>query len=190
MPARIKYSKEMLEEAARCSVSVAGVLRHLGVRPCGGFHTYISGRLKHFEIDTSHFTGQGTNRGPNHKGGPRRKTWREILVLRTSGRRQKAHLLRRALIEHGRPYKCVDCGCEGHWQRKPIVLQVDHLNGDFLDDRSENLAFRCPNCHSQTKGWCNSQGLTDITTDARQHQAKRRRNGGKADSPDLGSGAR
>ncbi|AGL14805.1 helix-turn-helix domain-containing protein [Actinoplanes sp. N902-109] len=36
------------------------------------------------------------------------------------------------------------------WNGKPITLQIDHINGRFLDCRAENLRFLCPNCHSQT----------------------------------------
>jgi len=65
-------------------------------------------------------------------------------------RRPKAHLLRRVLRETGVPYACEACGIEAEWNGKPIVLHVDHISGDWLDNRKENPRFLCPNCHSQT----------------------------------------
>lgn len=52
----MKYTRERLDEAARHSTSIAGVLRYLGITPSGGMHTYLRRRLQHFGIDTSHFT--------------------------------------------------------------------------------------------------------------------------------------
>jgi hypothetical protein len=31
-----------------------------------------------------------------------------------------------------------------------MILVIDHINGDFHDNRAENLRFMCPNCHAQT----------------------------------------
>ncbi len=48
------------------------------------------------------------------------------------------------------PYICVECGNDGNHNGKPLVLQLDHMNGKAEDNRIENLRFLCPNCHSQT----------------------------------------
>lgn len=58
--------------------------------------------------------------------------------------------------------KCVGCEGSNVWNSKPIVLQLDHINGDHFDNRLKNLRVLCPNCHSQTDTFGNKnekQGL-------------------------------
>lgn len=54
------------------------------------------------------------------------------------------------MLESGILYTCAFCGNDGSWQGVPLTLEVDHLDGDFLNNRLENLRFLCPNCHRQT----------------------------------------
>ncbi len=48
--------------------------------------------------------------------------------------------------------KCNECGL-GEWRGKPLVLEIDHVDGDRLNSTIENLVAICPNCHSITKTW-------------------------------------
>lgn len=49
---------------------------------------------------------------------------------------------------HG--YKCTSCGISKYNGEK-ITLQLEHIDGDHLNNRKENVCLLCPNCHSQTK---------------------------------------
>src|SRR5215471_8950222 len=92
-----KYTRELLTEAAANSISIAGVLRYLGIPFSGGTHAHISRRLKQLGIDTSHFLGQAHSR---KQPSAWRLTAEQVLIVRAPGSpRPKGHVLRRALRE-------------------------------------------------------------------------------------------
>jgi hypothetical protein len=151
MSIKYKYTPEMLAEAAAVSLSIADVLRYLGVKWTGGSHAHISRRLKHFAIDTTHFRRVAPNKG---QPSPQRRRPEQVLVMLPEGSpRPGPRQLRRSLITIGVPHCCEGCKIEGVWQGRPLTLHVDHISGDWLDNRKENLRFLCPNCHSQTENF-------------------------------------
>ncbi len=170
-----KYTKDRIEEAVKKSVSLAETIRNLGIKWSGGQQQNLKRWIKIYELDTSHFFGQAANRGEKHVGGAKKKHWSQRLVLRPdNNRRESAYKLRRALIESGREYKCEGCGNEGEWQGKPLMLQVDHNDGNWNNNTKENLKFMCPNCHTQTEGWSGSKGGSDITSTAKRDRERRK----------------
>jgi len=140
-----KYTREILQQAVNESTSVAQVIRKLGLKEAGGNYSHIRKRLTQLGIDTSHFV-KYTNFLVH---GINKKDWSSILVYNKNGRREKAHRLRRAMKESGILYQCVKCGLKEEWNDEKLVLEVNHKDGNWLDNRKENLEFLCPNCHSQ-----------------------------------------
>ncbi|KQV11727.1 MULTISPECIES: HNH endonuclease signature motif containing protein [unclassified Kitasatospora] len=146
------YTRELLEEAVAACHSVAGVVRHLHQRQAGGTQAHIGRRIKAFGIDTSHFTGQAHNRGQRSA---RRLRPDQVLVQRPAdAKRLPGSRIRKALLELGHPDACQDCGTGPVWQGRPLTLEVDHINGDWSDNRPDNIRLLCPNCHATTDTYC------------------------------------
>lgn len=148
MPRQRAYTDAQLREAVEQSQSYANVARLLGKRPDGNVNTQLKRVIARLGFDTTHFTGKGWNRGQVSN---KRKTASEVLILLTDQhRRTHATQLRNALIERGIAHECAECGQGPTWNNKPLTLAVDHINGDWWDNRQENVRFLCPNCHTQT----------------------------------------
>ena len=60
--------------------------------------------------------------------------------------------LKKYLIET-RGEQCQECGQAGSWNNKPLVLQLDHIDGDSDNNLPINIRLLCPNCHSQTENF-------------------------------------
>ncbi|WP_333771753.1 HNH endonuclease signature motif containing protein [Streptomyces sp. IBSBF 2435] len=141
--------REACEAAVAGATSLAGALRHLRIADSGAARARLRRSLTAHEISTAHFTGQAHGRG---RASPYRLSADRILRRREPGaNRAKTALLRRALDELGVPHLCSGCGVGDLWQGRRLVLEIDHTNGDPLDNRRENLRYLCPSCHSQTQ---------------------------------------
>lgn len=46
--------------------------------------------------------------------------------------------------------KCSICGQLPVWNGKPLVLELDHIDGDHTNNELSNLRIVCGHCHSQT----------------------------------------
>ena len=56
--------------------------------------------------------------------------------------------------------RCNNCQID-QWNSKPIVLEVNHIDGKAFNNTIENLEFLCPNCHSQTDTFRNKNKESD-----------------------------
>lgn len=48
--------------------------------------------------------------------------------------------------------KCLICKIDS-WNSIPVILEIDHIDGDRTNNTKNNLRLLCPNCHSQTSTW-------------------------------------
>lgn len=146
-------------DAASKSFSIAGMCRALGLGAFGANYRRVHKAIKEYNIDTSHFTGQGWNVAyaldPNES---HRKELSEILVKNSTYDNTNSLKLR-LLYENLKERKCERCK-RTEWEGQPIPLQLHHVNGDRSDNRLENLQLLCPNCHALTDNYCGKNKQT------------------------------
>lgn len=138
-----KFSNDDLLELINNSKSFSDIVRYVGYNSVttGSFQT-VKNELKRrgIPIPVYNYFGKYANFG-------RKRKIEELLVENSSVSRGylKKQLIKDNLLE----YKC-NCGNDGMWNGKKLILQLEHKNGINNDNRLVNLCFICPNCHSQT----------------------------------------
>lgn len=140
---RVRHTEGRLRDLVARSTSVAEVVRRLGINPVGGNHTHISRRIAALGIDISHFVCTPPRRPKGSRGKP-------LALGDPRDGRIPGERLRRELVRAGVIDACAECGNAGVWQGQRLRLEVDHVNGDWWDNRPANLRILCPNCHAAT----------------------------------------
>ncbi|MFF7737255.1 HNH endonuclease [Streptomyces sp. NPDC007984] len=146
----VRWTRAVLEQAVAASTNMCEVLRHLGLEVVGGHHTHISRRVKAYGIDTSHF------KVPTRRGKPwRPRTPEAFLVEQPADRARRipSDRLKWAMTSSGVAERCAMCGTEAVWRGLRLPLEVDHIDGNWRNNRIENLRLICPNCHSTTDSY-------------------------------------
>ncbi|MDP2586869.1 MAG: HNH endonuclease signature motif containing protein [Candidatus Komeilibacteria bacterium] len=139
------WTTEQLIKVAAKSTSVRQVIKALGLKPAGGNYSQIKKFLKLYKVKVSHFTGQAWNKGMRGIGIHRIALDK---ILTENSNFQSFKLKSRLYNAKLKNPECELCG----WNKKSadgrIPLELDHINGNRLDNRLINLRILCPNCHS------------------------------------------
>ena len=123
---KVRYSEDDIRVAVNNSKSIASVLRQLGLRPVGGNYKTIHHLIEKYELDTSHFTGQGWNVGLKFK--PKAGLKDSDIFKKDSDYRCSWRLRERYKKITGIQY-CENCNLSD-WQGQSIPLEIHHLNGN------------------------------------------------------------
>lgn len=127
------YTDKELINAVESSISIAGVIRALGLVCAGGNYQTVKLAIARLQLDCTHFKGSEWNKG----------SFTKPLSLKRSTTSIKKHLI------HLRGHCCENCNLT-EWLNDPIPLELEHINGNSLDHSEKNLLLLCPNCHAKT----------------------------------------
>ena len=140
----MKYTKEEFIKAVETSTSIRQTIMKLGNIPAGGNYASFHNFVQKHSIDTSHFLGQGSNKGKYF--GPKRPIEDYLSNKHTI----QSHKLKNRLLKEGMfDKKCYSCN-RTTWNDKPIPLELEHIDGNHKNNNLDNLTLLCPNCHALT----------------------------------------
>lgn len=140
------YTEQEFRQAVKESRSIRQTLQKLGVKPAGGNYRVFRKFAKKYNVDTSHFTGQAHNRGKRYINTPTEKYLSNEVSVQSY--RLKNRLLKEGILKH----VCSRCN-NTVWNKQPIPLELDHIDGNHQNNQLPNLRLLCPNCHAQTSNY-------------------------------------
>jgi len=132
-----KWDDEDLKRFLPVSSTMVELIVHLNGTYAGNHLISVWRRISELGLNTSHLNGRKSIRKEDDE------------YLR-KGEYVSSKKLRSLLKKH-KSYMCSGCGNNGSHKGESLTLQVDHEDGDKLNNELKNLRWLCPNCHSQTK---------------------------------------
>lgn len=145
-------NRSSVEAALEGASSMTEVLEGLGLRPAGANFAALRVKCEAYGLEVPVYDPTKVLR---RNAVAQTIPLEEVLVENSTysnGQKLKQRLIEAGFLED----RCYGelCSVSSSWLGKPIVLQLEHINGVGNDNRIENLTILCPNCHSQTPTFC------------------------------------
>lgn len=145
MKSKIKKVEEnitLIKELEGNNIPLMEVARVLGIK---------------YDTLKKHLNTLGINyrKNPNRKGLIHKESRKSLEYILNSNMSNSAKRIR--LIEEGiKEAKCECCGLS-EWMGNPIPLELHHKDLNHYNNKLENLAILCSNCHMQAHNYCNNK---------------------------------
>jgi len=141
-----KYTDDQVEDAIKNSYSWRETAFKVGLNGnAGSNYTTLRKIAKKYKFDFSHFKGQGWNLGGDAVNAiPLSDLLKKESLARSDTLKKK--LIKKGILKN----VCSECGQLPIWNNRPLVLELDHIDGDSTNNILSNLRILCIHCHSQT----------------------------------------
>src|SRR5215203_3243297 len=158
-----EYSLEVVTEALEDCASIKEFLTRLGRPINNGNYRNAACIVRQYGLELPKFDFAQSARFL----GSKQEIPNEELFTKGNRLPNGQSLKRRLIRDFGFKDICDECGQLPEWNGKPLVLQLDHVNGDRFDNRRENLRILCPHCHTQTDTFSNKRSKKDAKNEKR-----------------------
>lgn len=139
---KVEESITLIKELEGNNIPLMEVARILGIK---------------YDTLKKHLNTLGINyrKNPNRKGLIHKESRKSLEYILNSNMSNSAKRIR--LIEEGiKKAKCECCGLS-EWMGNPIPLELHHKDLNHYNNKLENLAILCSNCHMQAHNYCNNK---------------------------------
>jgi len=137
-------NEDFVRSCVKGSVSYSQILRKIGIRDVGSNYNTLKKAINKYSIGFKPIRSE-------------LNTFEEIpieCVLVENSTYGSTNRLKKRLIKLGYfVKKCYRCNRK-RWLRKEIPLQLEHIDGNRINNKIDNLTLLCPNCHAQTPTYC------------------------------------
>ena len=140
-----RMAKEEFAILVRSCTTQQEILSHFGLMNKGHNWQILKRRVVEEGVDITHLQSRGDRMMALHI----QNIFPLEQVMVKESTYGRGHLKKRLLAEGRLENRCAICGLIPSWNKKPLILILDHINGVSNDHRQSNLRLVCPNCSSQ-----------------------------------------